>query len=171
MSPQAHVSASPSLREHVSASGNMTATDAGAIRPGRRCDLGADASDADVRWDAVVAPRAAAPSPTPRARVDHGAASIKVHVQLFGALAAHREERSLQFDQPAGTTVIDMLTVAEQRLGAPLLVHVLDERGAKRRHCRLFVDGYAVEDLRRELDGATGRAEIDIILLIAPEGG
>ena len=165
----AHVSASPSLREHVSASGSMTASDAGAIRPGRRCNLGA--SEAGVRWDAVVAPRAVAPYPTPRARVDHGAASIKIHVQLFGALAAHHAERSLQFDQPAGTTVIDMLTVAEQRLGAPLLVHVLDERGAKRRHCRLFVDGYAVEDLRTPLEGATGRAEIDIILLIAPEGG
>jgi hypothetical protein len=106
-----------------------------------------------------------------RSAAHNSAAAIQVHLQLFGALATCCPERSLCFEQPAGTTIINMLLAAEERLGAPLMVHVRDESGAKRRHCRLFVDGYAVEDLQTPLDGMIGPAEIDIILLIAPEGG
>ncbi len=130
---------------------------------------------AGVRWDAVVAPRVldvgdAVPL-LPQSGSNQSAHSIQIHVQLFGSLAALCAERSAQFDLPAGATIADALVRTEERLGVPLLTHVLDEAGAKRRHCRLFVGGYAVEDLQTPLQGTTDPTEIDIILLIAPEGG
>lgn len=143
-------------------------------------DLIASADDlgvcSGIRWDAVIASRISGientPSPPPAARAaDRSAGSIQVHVRLFGALAALSAERSIRLDLPARSTVADALKAVEQRLGASFRTHVLDDAGTKRRHCRLFVGGYAVEDLRTQLDGTADPTEIDIILLIAPEGG
>jgi hypothetical protein len=58
-----------------------------------------------------------------------------------------------------------------ERLGEGFLAQVTDANGAKRRHCRLFVGGYPVEDLRTSLGAMPDPRDIDIILLIAPEGG
>jgi hypothetical protein len=128
-----------------------------------------------IRWDEVIASRVAgienAPPRTTRAVVDRPSGSIQVHVRLFGALAALSAERSIRLDLPTHSTIADVLGVVELRRGASFRMQVLDETGAKRRHCRLFVGGYAVEDLHMQLDGATDPTEIDIILLIAPEGG
>jgi hypothetical protein len=148
------------------------------------CDLIASAGDFDtrldahlgvysgVRWDTVIAPRTAgienASPPTTRAG---STGSIQVHVRLFGSLAALSAERSMRIDLSTCSTIADALKAVEQRLGASFRMQVLDETGAKRRHCRLFVGGYAVEDLHTQLDGAADPTEIDIILLIAPEGG
>jgi len=92
-------------------------------------------------------------------------------MRLFGSLAALSAERSIRIDLPTCSTIADALKAVEQRLGVSFRMQVLDETGAKRRHCRLFVGGYAVEDLHTLLDGAADPTEIDIILLIAPEGG
>ena len=151
------------------------------------CDLIASTGDFDtrldahlgvysgVRWDAVIVPRTAGientPPPTTRAVVGRSTGSIQVHVRLFGSLAALSAERSIRIDLPTCSTIADALKAVEQRLGASFRMQVLDETGAKRRHCRLFVGGYAVEDLHTQLDGAVNLTEIDIILLIAPEGG
>jgi hypothetical protein len=134
----------------------------------------AGSNDSGVRWDSVVVPRKAVAGAPPRVAataVGRSSGSIHVHVQLFGTLAALGAERSIRVELPACTRISEVLARVEQRLGAPLLVHLLDERGGKRRHCRLFVDGYPVEDVHDPLDGRSGWTEIDIILLIAPEGG
>jgi hypothetical protein len=126
----------------------------------------------NIRWDLVVdrKPADGGTPPPCRSRLgpDHGGGRIAVRVQLFGALAVASEQRSLALELPAGATVRDVLATLGHLLGETFLVHVLDAGGAKRRYCRLFVGGYPVEDLQMPL-GAT--AEIDIILLIAPEGG
>jgi hypothetical protein len=128
-----------------------------------------------VRWDAVVDRRAAqvrmTPSAGPAPVSTQSAGRIEVHVQLFGALASLQSERSVRFALPAGATIADVLARLGERLGDDFLDRVLDEAGAKRRHCRLFVAGYAVEDLQTPLHGSADPTEIDIILLIAPEGG
>ncbi len=128
-----------------------------------------------VRWDAVVDPAAVAmvhgPPPTSNVVIEECAGSVQVHVQLFGALASVCAARSLRLEMPAYATIDNVLAVLGERLGETFLSNVLDERGAKRRHCRLFVGGYAVEDLRAPLSATTDPTEIDIILLIAPEGG
>ena len=128
-----------------------------------------------IRWDAVVDPAAAgtvrAPPPTSNIVIDEFSGCVQVHVQLFGALASICAERSLRLEVPVNATIGNVLAILGERLGETFRSNVLDERGAKRRHCRLFVGGYAVEDLPTQLSATTDPTEIDIILLIAPEGG
>jgi len=97
--------------------------------------------------------------------------SISVHVRLFGALASLSAERSASVQFSSGATLADVLAALGKRFGEPFLAAVLDPTGAKHRHCRLFVDGYVVEDLQRALAATDQPTEIEIILLIAPEGG
>ena len=129
----------------------------------------------NVRWDAVVDPASvekhqAAPL-VPACVTDANADSVRVRVQLFGALAALASQRSVDFVLPAGATVADAIAMLGRRLGETLPTYVVDADGAKRRHCRLFVAGYPVEDLNTPLKAANEPTEIEIILLIAPEGG
>jgi len=128
-----------------------------------------------VRWDAVV-DRATVErhkvSPLLRQCViDRNADSSRVRVQLFGALAALSRRQSVELVLPAGVTVADVIAILGDQLGETFSTHVIDVNGAKHRHCRLFVAGYPVEDLQTPLYPATELTEIDIILLIAPEGG
>ncbi len=128
-----------------------------------------------VRWDAVVERGAGeihkGPLPPLSSTRDAGVGSSRVRVQLFGALAAVSAERSIQLELPAGATVADVFAVVGERLGDPFSVRVLDRTGAKHRHCRLFVDGYPVDNLHTPLDARSELTQIEIILLIAPEGG
>ncbi len=128
-----------------------------------------------VRWDAVVdrsavQAREAAPRPPTRA-LDQARGRIAVPVRLFGALASQSAERSFRLALPAAATVADLLVVLGERRGDGFLAQVLDETGAKRRHCRLFVGGFPIEDVDTALAATADPSEIDIILLIAPEGG
>ncbi len=128
-----------------------------------------------VRWDAVVDPatvaRHRAPPLLPQSVIDGNADSIRVRVRLFGALAALSRQQSVELTLPAGATVADVIAILGDRLGETFPTHVIDASGAKRRHCRLFVAGYPVEDLQTPLYPTIELTEIDIILLIAPEGG
>lgn len=129
----------------------------------------------NVRWDAVVdraavETRKTPPRPPKRATVQD-AERIEVHVRLFGSLASHSAERSFRLALPATATIADVLVVVGERLGEGFLAQVTDENGAKRRHCRLFVGGFPIEDLQTALRATPDPSEIHIILLIAPEGG
>ena len=128
-----------------------------------------------VRWDAVV-DRAAgiiceAPLPLPGSTTGQSAGRIEVRLQLFGALACTSTERSIRLELPNIATIAEALAIAGERLGDGFLAQVLDESGSKRRHCQLFVGGYPVEDLQTPLSAIIDPSDIDIILLIAPEGG
>lgn len=129
----------------------------------------------NVRWDAVVDPAAVerhrAPPRLPSPVIDPNADSIRVRVQLFGALAALSSQQAVELALPAGATVADVIAMLGDRLGETFPTHVIDASGAKRRHCRLFVAGYPVEDLQTPLCPTIELTEIEIILLIAPEGG
>jgi hypothetical protein len=136
------------------------------------------AGDLGVRWDAVVGSRAvAADTCKTRPHAVEAIAGeachrrIQIRVQMFGALATLCAERSVTFELPANTTLAGMLAALSRHYDPSFLTHIVDAAGAKRRHCRLFVDGYAVEDLQTQLRAAADPTEIDIILLIAPEGG
>jgi hypothetical protein len=130
--------------------------------------------DMNVRWDAVVDRAAVATreTPAPPGRpVEPSAGGIEVHVRLFGALASTSAERSFRLGLAATATIADVVTLLGERLGDGFLAQVLNENGAKRRHCRLFVGGYPIENLQTALGATPDPREIDIILLIAPEGG
>lgn len=126
-----------------------------------------------VRWDAVVdrTADAAFASCSPAASLASHPGSIHADVQLFGALSSLSAERRIRLALPSGATVADMLAALGERLGRPLVAHVLDHAGRKHRHCRLFVDGYPIEDVKAQLDARAEPSQIEIILLIAPEGG
>jgi hypothetical protein len=72
---------------------------------------------------------------------------------------------------PAGALVADVIAILGEQLGEIFSAQVVDAGGVKRRHCRLFVAGYPVENLQTPLYPISDLTEIDIILLIAPEGG
>jgi hypothetical protein len=125
-----------------------------------------------VRWDAVVDRADATGSArSGAASLSSPGDSIQADVQLFGALSSLSPERRIGLALPSGATVADMLAALGERLGKPLLAHVLDHTGRKHRHCRLFVDGYPVEDVNARLAARQVPTQIEIILLIAPEGG
>jgi len=130
-----------------------------------------------VRWDAVINRNATSaanlvePPSLPRAPRRSTADRIKAHVALFGTLASVSAERSIQLELPTTATVADVLAALGERLGEGFLARVLDPVGAKHRHCRLFVDGYPVDDMTMPIDAAAEPTQIEIILLIAPEGG
>jgi hypothetical protein len=126
----------------------------------------------NVRWDDVVDSTLIQSSAVPavQGRRDDGPASdIRVHVQLFGALASIVTERTLNLVVPKPATVGDVVTALGERLGNAFLTRVLDEAGVKHRYCRLFVAGVPVEDMRTPID--TDSIEIEMILLVATEGG
>lgn len=128
-----------------------------------------------VRWDAVIDRAAEAAGSTRDPRPGKGTPTvtgpIQADVQLFGALSSLSAERRIRLELPSTATVADMLAALGQRLGQSLLAHVLDPAGRKHRHCRLYVDGYPVEDVNARLDARAQPTQIEIILLIAPEGG
>lgn len=127
-----------------------------------------------VRWDAVVDRTAAGICGTPvspQSAAGQSAGMIEVHLQLFGVLAWMSAERSVRLELTTTATIADVLAVAGERLGDWFLAQVLDETGAKRHHCRLFVGGHPVENLQTPLSATVDPSNMDIILLIAPEGG
>jgi hypothetical protein len=128
-----------------------------------------------IRWDAVVDPAAAAAgrasSPAPPSIAVADAGRVVVDVRLFGALASLASKRMLRLELPARSTIADVLVCLGERLGASFLGLLVDEAGLKRRHCRLFVGGWAVESMSTPLPATDDPSEIEIILLVAPEGG
>jgi len=128
----------------------------------------------NVRWDEVVDRSLVQPSMTPAIqrsgnRQHVSANDVSVHVQLFGAWASVTIERTLNLVIPKPATVAAVIAVMGERLGDAFLTRVLDETGAKRRYCRLFVGGAPIEDLRTPIDADS--IEIEMILLVAIEGG
>lgn len=129
-----------------------------------------------IRWDAVVDPAKAdlieAPPPAPRIILDQRIDRIPVEVRLFGALAATgAQQRSIRLELPCDATIGEVFARLGDHLGHSFLAHLVDENGAKRRHCRLFVGGYAVESLNTPLAATADPSQVEIILLVAPEGG
>jgi hypothetical protein len=102
----------------------------------------------NVRWDEVVDSAFGQSSVVPavQARRDqHGSAcDLRVHVQLFGALASITTERMLSFVVPKPATVGTVVAALGERLGDAFLARVVDETGAKHRYCRLFVGSTAI---------------------------
>ena len=127
----------------------------------------------NIRWDEVVDCTLVQSSLMPavqRQRDEDGLASdVRVHVQLFGALASIATEQTLNLVVPKPATAGDIVTALGERLGNAFLARVVDETGVKHRYCRLFVAGVPIEDLRTPID--TDSIELEMILLIATEGG
>jgi hypothetical protein len=131
----------------------------------------------NIRWDAVIdcqaraAGRSENPPPVLHAPDTLRAGNIQARVELYGVLASLSAARTIQLTLPATATIADMLTTLGESLGDGFLAHVLGPTGAKHRHCRLFVNGYPIEDMTLAIEAAAEPTQIEIILLVAPEGG
>jgi molybdopterin converting factor small subunit len=131
------------------------------------------AAQSNVRWDDVVdstlIQSLMAPAVRQRRDEDGRASDIRVHVQLFGALASITTERTLDLVVPKPATVAAVVAAIGARLGQTFLARVVDEAGTKQRYCRLFVAGVQIEDLQTPIDADS--VDIEMILLVAIEGG
>ena len=131
------------------------------------------ATQSNVRWDDVVdstlIQSMMAPAVPQRRDEDGRAGDVRVHVQLFGALASIATERTLDLVVPKPVTVATVVAAMGERLGEAFLARVVDAAGMKQRYCRLFVAGAQIEDLRTPI-GADS-VGIEMILLVAIEGG
>jgi hypothetical protein len=129
----------------------------------------------NIRWDAVVDPAAvASPSASPMLAppvIDRNSDGVRVRVRLFGALAALSSQQSIELVVPTGVPIAEVIGILGGQFGETFSTQIIDAAGAKRRYCRLFVAGYPVENLQTPLYPINELTEIDIILLIAPEGG
>lgn len=94
-----------------------------------------------------------------------------MHVWLFGVLSRLDPERPVVLHLPDGFTAGDVVTRLGERYGAKFLGHVLSAPGEKFSHCRIFVNGSPVEDLDTPIEANGSAADIEMILLIAAEGG
>ncbi|MGB5079572.1 MAG: MoaD/ThiS family protein [Burkholderiales bacterium] len=126
-----------------------------------------------VRWDAVVAsehrrsePARPAARPTPCA-----GAPVSVHLWLFGSLAGALPERPLELRFPLPFSIADVIAELGRRCGDEFASRVTAPDGSLLRHCRVFVDGEAVEDPRAPVRAHDPVAHIEMILLTAAEGG
>ncbi len=96
---------------------------------------------------------------------------VSVRVWLFGALSALATERPMVLPFTEGFTAGEVIARLGEKLGGEFVDRVLSAPGEKFSHCRIFVDGYAVERLDAPIPTSGATAEVELILMIAPEGG
>lgn len=94
-----------------------------------------------------------------------------VHVWLFGTLSRFDPERPVVLHLPRDFTAGDVVARLGERYGAKFLDRVLSAPGEKFSHCRLFVNGSLVEELDTPIETNGTATDIEMILLIAAEGG
>lgn len=127
----------------------------------------------NVRWDAVVETNAfwsdaRASSAAPAARAG---APVEAQVWLFGTLAGPQVERPYRLRLAAGFSLRDVIGELERRLDPDLFRRIVTERGEIFRHCRVFVDGTQAGGLATPIRSGGSPAIVEIILLVAAEGG
>ena len=127
-----------------------------------------------VRWDAVVecGSRRFEPARATAARPPLSAGTpAPVEVWLFGSLADSIPERPLRLQLGNPFTIADVIAELGRRGGAEFLAKVTAADGGLLSHCRVFVNGEPVEEIRVPLGADDSAAQIEMILLTAAEGG
>jgi hypothetical protein len=130
-----------------------------------------------VRWDAVVRDdrfwsEPARPAPlAPIARGADSGAMVLVQVSLFGSLAGAIDERPLALELQTPFAVDDVIAELGRRFGAAFLAKVTTPDGERVRHCRVYLDGEEIEDTAAPVRTRNARAQMEMIMLTAAEGG
>ena len=126
----------------------------------------------NVRWDAVVERGASGRRPKPASPAPGGDhPTVAVHVWPYGVLNARVAQRPIVLELRDGFTLREAFAALARRHGAALLEGVLDRAGNKFRHCRVFVEGEPVEDMDARVPCPRTPARMELILLVAAEGG
>jgi hypothetical protein len=127
-----------------------------------------------VRWDAVVEGdrrRFEQARPAAARLTSSAGAPASVHIWLFGSLAGAVPERPLMLQFRPPFSIGDVIAELGRRCGDEFTSRVTSPDGNLLRHCRVFVDGEAVEDPRAPVRAQDPVAQIEMILLTAAEGG
>jgi len=131
----------------------------------------------NVRWDAVVGqdtfwstPPAAAASPAPAVP---GSAQdcVAVDVRLFGMLGVAQRQRNFKLELPGAATLADVVAELRRRLDPEVARGIAGASGEVQRCCRVFVNGAQAEDPATPLRQGGAAAAVEIILVVAAEGG
>jgi len=133
----------------------------------------------NVRWDAVVkednfwSNTALAPHPAaPRADLPlDNDAPVDVEVCLYGLLGVSQGERFFSLQLRAGASLQDVIAELGRCLDPEVFRGIVSEGGEIHRYCRVFVDGAQAESLVTPIRRGASPASVEIILLIAAEGG
>lgn len=99
------------------------------------------------------------------------AADITLKISLFGILARHIPERPLMLTMPGTTTVSDLITYLEKEYLQSVPELATDDPAGLSPFCRVFIDGYPIEDFNLLVDNGKPVIDLEMILLLAYEGG
>ena len=124
-----------------------------------------------VRWDAVVDRGPSRAQPQAARPVSERRDPVVLHVWPFGALSARLADRPVVLDLHDGFTLREAFAALARRCGAASLEGVLTQSGEKTRHCRVFVEGEPIDAMDTPVRCARSPACMEMILLIAAEGG
>lgn len=94
-----------------------------------------------------------------------------VQIWLFGMLARFATERPLVLHLPANATFGQAINTLARRLGPKFAEQVIQAPGKAFNHCRIFADGRQIEDLSETIGGTEPTSNIEMILIMAAEGG
>src|SRR3970040_1485349 len=123
-----------------------------------------------VRWDAVVQGNGFwADAPGDRDARNEPRGAVRARVEIFGALAGRRTERSFLVALPAGGSVHDIVQEVARRAGPQFAARALTPSGQLQRCRRAVVRGVPLDAPHARLPG--GQAAIELILLTSAEGG
>lgn len=125
-----------------------------------------------VRWDAVVQDNGFwSDAARPSREMPAADANSRVQVWLFGSLADGFAERPLVVECRGAFSVDDVIAELGRLYGRAFLDRVTDAGGGIFRHCRVFVNGQAVDDAAMPIQTEASQTDIELILLTAAEGG
>lgn len=131
-----------------------------------------------VRWDAVVErdrhrfeTRSEPARPAAARLTPSASAPASVEIWLFGSLGDAVPERPLRLQFRNPFSIDDVIAELGRRCGDEFLTLVTAPDGRMLRHCRVFVNGEAVEDTGAPVCVHEPLSQIEMILLTAAEGG
>ena len=97
--------------------------------------------------------------------------TVLVKVRLFGILGLLASEHLVALDMAEGATLGDVLAELGGRFGREFTDRLLRVPGEMHSYCQVFVNDTKVSDLDMELKANGSAAEVEMILLMASDGG
>ncbi len=110
------------------------------------------------------------PGSAPAAEAE-GEGGTALHVWLFGGLSSLIKDRPAIIDMPKEFTAAEVIAEMGRRFGPEFTDAIMESADEKIKSCKIFLDGLPVEDIHWPLETEGGKAELEMILLAADEGG
>jgi len=96
---------------------------------------------------------------------------VTVNVWLFGILAVQIPESPVRLKMPENFRVADIIKILEQKYGGHIFADTKRNHQELASCCRAFLDGYPIDNYDLPLDVDRESMDLELILLLAYEGG